>query len=96
MNAQLPIRSAPTDSIFAVEGLRCAGCIAKLENGLAAVPGVESARVNFTHYCGRSDDVMPCELAQEFVRRAQRGGFNNHRVIEVGGASHQNLWQRLP
>ncbi len=48
MNAQLPIRSAPTDSIFAVEGLRCAGCIAKLENGLAAVPGVESARVNFT------------------------------------------------
>jgi Cu2+-exporting ATPase len=37
-----------TTSVFAVEGLRCAGCIAKLENGLAAVPGVGAARVNFT------------------------------------------------
>ncbi|CAN5240500.1 cation-translocating P-type ATPase [soil metagenome] len=32
---------------FAVPGLRCAGCIAKLENGLAAVPGIHNARVNF-------------------------------------------------
>lgn len=37
-----------TTSVFAVEGLRCAGCIAKLEGGLAAVPGVAAARVNFT------------------------------------------------
>ena len=35
-------------SVFAVEGLRCAGCISKLEGGLAIVPGVASARVNFT------------------------------------------------
>ncbi|MFZ4109193.1 MAG: cation transporter, partial [Polymorphobacter sp.] len=35
-------------SVFAVEGLRCAGCISKLEGGLASVPGVTSARVNFT------------------------------------------------
>lgn len=38
----------PLNSIFAVDGLRCAGCISKLENGLAGVPGVRSARVNFT------------------------------------------------
>ena len=36
-------------SVFAVEGLRCAGCISKLETGLAKVPGVSSARVNFTN-----------------------------------------------
>ena len=35
-------------SVFAVEGLRCAGCISKLESGLATLPGVTSARVNFT------------------------------------------------
>ncbi len=35
-------------SRFAVPGIRCAGCIAKLETGLAAVPGVMAARVNFT------------------------------------------------
>ncbi len=38
----------PATSVFAVEGLRCAGCIAKLETGLAGVPGVAGARVNFT------------------------------------------------
>lgn len=35
-------------SLFAVPGMRCAGCIAKLESGLAPVPGIASARVNFT------------------------------------------------
>ena len=40
--------TASTTSVFAVEGLRCAGCISKLEGGLAVVPGVTAARVNFT------------------------------------------------
>jgi Cu2+-exporting ATPase len=34
-------------TLFAVPGMRCAGCIAKLENGLAAIDGIASARVNF-------------------------------------------------
>jgi Cu2+-exporting ATPase len=38
----------PTRTLFAVPGLRCAGCISKLESGLAPMPGIESARVNFT------------------------------------------------
>lgn len=33
---------------FAVPGLRCAGCIAKLESGLALQSGIANARVNFT------------------------------------------------
>lgn len=33
---------------FAVPGMRCAGCISKLENGLALKPGIAHARVNFT------------------------------------------------
>jgi Cu2+-exporting ATPase len=35
-------------SVFAVPGLHCASCIAKLETGLADVPGILAARVNFT------------------------------------------------
>ncbi|MEO6113662.1 MAG: cation transporter, partial [Sphingomicrobium sp.] len=35
-------------SVFNVPGLRCAGCISKLEGGLARVDGVIDARVNFT------------------------------------------------
>ncbi|MBU6165550.1 MAG: cadmium-translocating P-type ATPase [Alphaproteobacteria bacterium] len=51
MNRPLPAALAGeplASSRFAVPGMRCAGCISKLENGLAAVPGVAAARVNFT------------------------------------------------
>ena len=33
---------------LAVKGMRCAGCIAKIERGIAALPGVEDARVNLS------------------------------------------------
>lgn len=36
------------DSRFAVPGMRCAGCVAKLESGMGSVPGVAVARVNFS------------------------------------------------
>ncbi|MDO7834367.1 heavy metal translocating P-type ATPase [Sphingobium sp. HBC34] len=36
------------ESLFAVPAIHCAGCMAKIENGLAAVPGIERARVNMT------------------------------------------------
>jgi P-type Cu2+ transporter len=39
---------ALASSRFAVPGMRCAGCISKLESGLPAVPGIAAARVNFT------------------------------------------------
>ncbi|WP_353216771.1 heavy metal translocating P-type ATPase [Sandarakinorhabdus sp.] len=47
----LPVPTAAAtlaSSRFAVPGMRCAGCISKLENGLSAVPGIAAARVNFT------------------------------------------------
>ena len=48
------VRISPTamtqapESVFSVPGMRCAGCISKLEKGLALVPGILAARVNFT------------------------------------------------
>ena len=52
MNAS-PAMHAPdaaelVDSRFTVPGMRCAGCIAKIERGLAEIDGVEAARVNFS------------------------------------------------
>jgi P-type Cu2+ transporter len=35
-------------SDFSVSGMRCAGCISKIETGLALRPGIAAARVNFT------------------------------------------------
>jgi len=40
--------SSPEDSRFTVPGIKCAGCIGKIERGLAEVPGVSAVRVNFT------------------------------------------------
>lgn len=45
----LPAEQAPAtvrESLFAVPGIHCAGCIAKIENGLPLTAGIESARVN--------------------------------------------------
>lgn len=35
-------------SVLAVPGMHCAGCMAKVERGLGAVPGIASARTNLT------------------------------------------------
>jgi Cu2+-exporting ATPase len=37
-----------TRTVFAVPSIHCAGCISKIERGLAEVPGIAAARVNFT------------------------------------------------
>ena len=34
---------------LAVEGVGCAGCIRKIENGLKQIPGIVDARLNFTN-----------------------------------------------
>lgn len=50
MNAPASIAGATAlaHSDFAVPAMRCAGCIAKLENGLFTKAGIAHARVNFT------------------------------------------------
>ena len=36
------------ESLFAVPGIHCAGCLSKIENGLPLTPGILSARVNMS------------------------------------------------
>jgi Cu2+-exporting ATPase len=52
MKHETPVPAAGTamqmkTSVFAVPGMRCAGCISKLEKGLSGIDGIAAARVNF-------------------------------------------------
>lgn len=65
MNAPLPATEhfiPCVQSIFAVPGLRCAGCISKLEEKLPQIPGIIAARVNFTAKRVRIDHLPGMEL----------------------------------
>ncbi len=40
--------AAPAEMLFLVPGMHCAGCIARIERGLARLPGIESVRANLS------------------------------------------------
>ena len=49
MNAPARLEpAASAETVLVVPGMHCAGCMAKVERGLVAVPGVSAARVNLT------------------------------------------------
>lgn len=66
MNAHVGIQAGPagvlTDTRLTVPGMRCAGCIGKIERGLSEMEGVDSARVNLT---ARRVTVRHCDDVDE-------------------------------
>jgi Cu2+-exporting ATPase len=62
----------------AVEGVGCAGCIRKIENGLKKVPGIVDARVNFTNrrlaVQWRAGEIG----AGEVIEALERIGYHGH------------------
>lgn len=49
MNVHRPLDPQTCDrTVLAVPGMHCAGCMSKIERGLADVPGIASARVNLS------------------------------------------------
>jgi Cu2+-exporting ATPase len=73
-----PGRAVPLETtVLVVDGLRCAGCISKLEHGLAAVPGIAAARVNFTTRRVRVDHLA--EVSEAEILSSIAGlGFSAH------------------
>jgi Cu2+-exporting ATPase len=63
---------------LAVEGVHCAGCMAKIERSLSAMPGVTSARLNFTNRRvsveWRKGEVEPAEI----VEKLEAIGYRAH------------------
>jgi Cu2+-exporting ATPase len=61
---------------LAVEGVGCAGCIRKIENGLRQIPGIVDARLNFTNrrltVGWRKGDLDPSDIIQTLARIGYR------------------------
>jgi Cu2+-exporting ATPase len=66
---------------LAVEGVGCAGCIRKIENGLKLLPGVVDARLNFTNR-RLAVDWHDQELAAgDVIEAVSRIGYRAHPFI---------------
>lgn len=72
--ARQPGETAPETTVLVVPGMHCAGCMAKVERGLAAVPGVSSARVNLTARQVRVDHAESV-TTPDLVEALQQAGF---------------------
>src|SRR5579862_5533573 len=63
---------------LAVEGVGCAGCIRKIESGLAKLPGIVDARLNFTErrlaVDWRNDEID----AARIIEAIEQIGYHAH------------------
>jgi Cu2+-exporting ATPase len=79
---------------LAVEGVGCAGCIRKIENGLKQVPGIVDARVNFTNRRLAVQWRAGTIEASGIVDALQRIGYRSHPFqaagVEAAETAHAN------
>ena len=76
-----------------VRGMSCASCVAKIESGLASLPGVLAASVNFAAEHA-TVEYVPGRVALEDLRRAIHAlGYEAGDVAE-GAASAEDLSER--
>ncbi|WP_050386092.1 heavy metal translocating P-type ATPase [Bradyrhizobium pachyrhizi] len=85
---------------LAVEGINCAGCMAKIERNLSSIPDVTSARVNFTENrlalewkVGGLDPALFVKRLAELGYRAYPFQRDNAETLEAERA--QSLLRRL-
>ena len=81
------------DSRFTVPGMRCAGCIAKIERGLQELDGIEAARVNFSakRVAVRHDRALD---ADELVDAIRRIGFEA-QIAEANPLGQDDTERRM-
>ncbi|NVE93459.1 heavy metal translocating P-type ATPase [Altererythrobacter lutimaris] len=98
MNAAVALdpldKTALSDTRLTVPGIKCAGCIAKIERGLLDVEGVEAARVNFSAKRVAIQHVS--RLDESDLANALRDlGFESQPVAENPLASDDKETKRL-
>lgn len=82
-------RAALSATDLVVEGVSCASCIAKIEHGLAAVPGVAAARLNFTtRRLHVAHDATLDEAA--VIAAVRRIGFAAHALAEQDAGPNES------
>ncbi|WP_375195639.1 cation-translocating P-type ATPase [Sphingobium sp.] len=86
------------ESLFAVPGIHCAGCIAKIENGLLAIPGILSARVNMAakRVAIRHDPALaPPDLKAALVALGFEAEPLADPGVDIAGAENRALLRAL-
>jgi P-type Cu2+ transporter len=82
LSSDLPGAALET-TVLVVPGMHCAGCMAKVERALAAVPGVASARVNLTAKQVRAEHSNEVEAADLIIALDAVGFASQPRVDEL-------------
>lgn len=81
MNAPAPLieasDAAAIESSFVVEGMHCAGCIARIEGALGKLDGVSAARVNFGAHTVRVRH-LPAVAPDQIEATVKALGFDVH------------------
>lgn len=86
------------ESLLAVPGIHCAGCIAKIENGLPRVTGIESARVNMDakRVAIRHDPALsPPDLKAALARLGFEAEPLAEPGVDVAAAENRSLLRAL-
>ena len=76
-NKSIRVERPETHHELIIEGAGCASCVGKIENALSAVPGVESASMNFAQ---RSVTVTGIASTTELIAAVERIGYNAKSV----------------
>lgn len=62
-----------TDQTLIIEGTGCASCVGKIEKALMAVPGVQTAEMNFAN---RTVQVQGRAATELLVKAVEQAGYN--------------------
>lgn len=89
--ASRPIEDGLYQTSLSVPGIHCGGCIQKIEDGLAALPAVESARVNFST---RRVSVRWRGTPPPLIERLDALGYEAH-LFELDGAEEDKTLKSL-
>ena len=81
-------------SLYSVPSISCANCIAKLERGLAAVPGILSARVNFGAR-RVAIDHLPELTVPDLQAAISRLGFDAQLIRDQGAVKENSATRAL-
>ena len=92
--SQLGYGVALKKSIFPVEGMTCASCVARVEQALSSVPGVVSASVNLASEKATAEYIEGTELAKMYRAVADAGyklGSEAQTLEDVTTAAQREL-----
>jgi Cu+-exporting ATPase len=78
--------TSPTSLRLAIDGMRCAGCVASVENALRSVPGVAEANVNFA---GRTADVRGKAEMAALISAVEKAGYRASEILDEEAAESE-------